>query len=58
MLDGSTAEHLAERFPTLKTRAETWHRLLQSGSAARVPQAAHICTEGDNCSHLALLLDG
>lgn len=58
MLEAPIAERLGERFPSLKTDTQTWHRLQQTGAAVRVPREAHICTEGDNCSHLALVLQG
>lgn len=58
MLNGPVVDRLSELFPGLRGSAPTWQRLLQSGAAVHLPPDAHICIQGQRCSHLALVLEG
>ncbi len=57
--DKTTIEGIHSAFTFLRQADDaTCERFLQTASFARLEQGQHVCTQGDECAHLALVMSG
>lgn len=60
MIDNNSQQLMVcKKFPVLSAGEQAFiEHFFKSGSIARIPARQYICREGDECSHLALLISG
>lgn len=58
MIAASHTQDFASSFPQLADDSALFKELSQFGDYVKLPPGQHICREGNQCSHLALVLSG
>ncbi|MCW8825805.1 MAG: Crp/Fnr family transcriptional regulator [Gammaproteobacteria bacterium] len=58
MLPSSLTDSFSKLFPQLTADGTLFDELGQYGDRVKLPPGQHICLEGNQCSHLALILSG
>lgn len=58
MIKSSHTQDLASHFPQLADDSDLFKELSQFGDYVKLSPGQHICMEGNQCSHLALVLSG
>lgn len=58
MLNKEELLRFRQHFPQLASETTLYQDIATKGALVKLPAGQHICLEGDNCPHLALVLNG